>query len=310
MNRLPALPRRAFVARLGGALALSGLPAVAAAADGMTFGFSTYGMKALKTERAIEVLAGIGYDSVELNVWAGWDADSATLSASRRKAIRAALADRGMVLSSLMERLNNSAADQGRVHKRLRLAAELGRELSPGRQPVIQSTLSGRKWEDMRDTYLRQLEDCVRIAERERTVIAIKPHRGGALSRPSQAVWLIEKLGKPQWLRMCYDYSHYDFRGMTLEDTIRTALPYTAHIAIKDAVMEAGQVRFVNAGRSGRIDYARLIRLFHEGGYRGDVCCEVSGMVWNQKGYDPVAAARECYAAIAPAFQKAGVQRG
>ena len=108
---------------------------------------------------------------------------------------------------------------------------------------------------------------------------------------------------------MCYDYSHYDFRGMTLEDTIKIALPYTAHIAIKDAIEVDGRVRFVNPGLGGRIDYARLIRLFHAGGYRGDVCCEVSGQVWNVKGYDPVASAKQCYRSIAPAFKKAGVKR-
>ncbi len=161
----------------------------------------------------------------------------------------------------------------------------------------------------MKELYLKQLEQWVAVAEKSRIVIAIKPHRGGALSRPSEAAWLIEKLGKPEWLRMCYDYSHYDFRDMPMEDTIKTALPYTAHIAIKDAVMENGKVRFVNPGLGGRIDYAKLIRLFHSGGYRGDICCEVSGMVWSKPGYDPVASARQCYASIAPAFVKAKVAR-
>ena len=303
--------RRDFVAGLSAAaLSLSGLPAFAAGGRRMTFGFSTYGMKTLKTEKAIEVLGDIGYDSVELNVWEGWDADSAVLSKGRRKDIRMALSDRGLLLTGLMEKLKNGDKDQKKIRERLRLAAELGRDLSPNHQPVIQSTLSGKKWEDMKEVFLHQLEDWAKLAEREQTIIAIKPHRGGALSRPSEAVWLIEKLGKPKWLRMCYDYSHYDFRDMTLAGTIKTALPYTAHIAIKDAVMKDNRVRFVNPGLGGRIDYAKLISLFHAGGYRGDVCCEVSGMVWNQKGYDPVASAKQCYQSIAPAFEQAGVARG
>ena len=127
------------------------------------------------------------------------------------------------------------------------------------------------------------------------------------MSTPSEAVWLIQQLDNTPWIRMVYDYSHFAFRDMPLAATVETALPYTAHIAIKDAVMEKGKVRFVNPGLGGRIDYVKLLRLFAEGGYRGDVCCEVSGMVWSQPGYDPVASARQCYKSIAPAFAKAGL---
>lgn len=305
--------RRQFIGSLAlgsCASAVSGLTA-AEPKRGITFGFSTYGTKTLKTERAIAVLSGIGYDSVELNVWSGWDGDSETMSKARRKSIRQALERHDLKLTGLMEKFRNSnkASDLKYTLDRIRIAGELGRDLSPNHQPVIQSTVGGKKWDDMKDLYLRQLEQYVKVAEQVKTVVAIKPHRGGALSRPSEAVWLIEKLGKPQWLRMCYDYSHYDFRGMKMADTIKTALPYTAHIAIKDATKDGDRIRFVNPGVSGRIDYGNLLRQFYAGGYRGDVCCEVSGQVWNVKGYDPIASAKQCYKLISPAFKKARVPR-
>jgi sugar phosphate isomerase/epimerase len=309
------IDRRAFIRRgMQGTLALgacSMLPQVQAAAGGMTLGFSTYGMHDLKTEAAIRQLKQIGYDAVELTIWPDWDANPAALSADRRRSIRKVLEDTGIVLSSFMGKfkISNRNADHRSVMDRIRLAGQLGRDLSPGHAPLIQSTLGGKKWEDMKDLYLRQLEDWAKVAEAERTVVAIKPHRGGALSRPSEAAWLIKKLGNPQWLRMCYDYSHYDFRDMTLEDTIAEALPYTSHIAIKEAVKKDGKLMFVNPGRGGRTDFAKLIGLFHAGGYRGDVCCEVSSQVWRQKGYDPIASARQCYKFIAPEFKKAGVSR-
>lgn len=312
MNNLP-MKRRTFVGNMGvGALVLGRPSLRAASGPGITFGFSTYGMKTLKTERAIAVLGEIGYDSVEINLWSGWDADSAKLSKARRKSIRQALEDHDIKLTGFMEKLKNSEkkADQQAVLDSIRRAADLGRDLSPGHQPVVQSTLSGKKWDEMKDVYLRQLETWAKVAEQSKIVVAIKPHRGGALSRPSEAVWLIEKLGQPKWLRMCYDYSHYAFRDMPMAETIKTALPYTAHIAIKDAVQKDGRIRFVNPGTSGNIDYGNLLRMFYAGGYRGDVCCEVSGQVWNVKGYDPIASAKQCYRLVAPAFRKAKVPRG
>ena len=79
---------------------------------------------------------------------------------------------------------------------------------------------------------------------------------------------------------------------------------------MKDGVKQNGQVVFKLPGEAGTIDFARLIEQFHAGGYRGDVNCEVSGMVWSKKGYDPVAAAKTCYKNISAAFAKAGIKRG
>tara|TARA_Y100001934_G_scaffold283539_1_gene404164 strand:- start:5246 stop:6184 length:939 start_codon:yes stop_codon:yes gene_type:complete len=306
--------RRSFLikstqATVGAALVSSG--SAKANAERMTFGFSTYGMKTMKTEDAIRTLDQIGYDSVEINIWNGWDADPKKLSQKRRAAIRKMLSDTGLILSSFMGVLKSTdkAADRQKVKDHIKQAAELGREFAPGATPMLQSTLSGKKWEDMKELYLKLIDEWADVAEQEKIIVAIKPHRGGALSRPSEAAWLLNKVGNPKSIRMCYDYSHYDFRDMTLEQTIKDALPITAHIAIKEAVMKDGKVGFVNPGMGGRTDFAKLLRLFHEGGYRGDVCCEVSGMVWNKKGYDPVASAKQCYASIAPKFKEAGLKR-
>jgi sugar phosphate isomerase/epimerase len=108
---------------------------------------------------------------------------------------------------------------------------------------------------------------------------------------------------------MVYDYSHYAFRDMPLDETVRTALPYTADVAVKDAVQQDGRVVFVLPGEGGTFDIPGLLRLFYEGGYRGDFCCEVSGMVSGRPDYDPVAAAKTCYENMARAFRRADVPR-
>ena len=129
------------------------------------------------------------------------------------------------------------------------------------------------------------------------------------MSKPSEVAWLIQQLDNTPWIRMVYDYSHYAFRDMPVAETVDTALPYTAHIAIKDTVKTDKGFRFVLPGASNSFDYADLFQRFYAGGYRADICCEVSGMVWNQADYDPVMAAKTCYANIAPQFERPGVPR-
>ncbi|MFP6767960.1 MAG: sugar phosphate isomerase/epimerase family protein [Planctomycetaceae bacterium] len=280
--------------------------------DGMTFGFSTYGAKALKTEAAINLLADIGFDSVELTIWPQWDANPAAMSSRRRRALRKLLVARKIRVTSLMEHLHideTNRSPRARL-ERVKLAAELAHDLSPGTPPLMQTTIGGGgKWKDVRDRYAAEVGRWLKVADADDLVIAIKPHRGGAFSRPVEAAELIKRLDRPKRLRMCYDFSHYDFRDMTLEGTIRTALPHVAHVAIKDVVQKDGRTRFVLPGEGGRIDYSRLLRLFHDGGYRGDICCEISGQVWSQPGYTPLKSARTCYTNIATAFEKARVPR-
>ena len=281
--------------------------------QGLTLGFSTYGAKTMKTERIIDLLAKLGYDSLEITIWPGWDLDSAATSAQRRKTLRKQLQDRGLRLTSLMEHLHIDEKHRTAAQRieRVKRAAELAHDLSPQHPPLLQTTLGGGgDWRKVRQRYAEELQQWLKAADAGDLTIAVKPHRGGAFSRPSEAAELAKMLDHPQRLRMCYDFSHYDFRDMTLEETIRDALPHVAHIAVKDVIQEkTGRTRFVLPGEGGRIDYPKMLRLFYEGGYRGDVCSEVSGQVWSRPGYHPIKTAETCYDYLAAAFVKSRVPR-
>lgn len=297
-------------ALLAGHTVSAGNPAAELKSMGCTLGFSTYGMKTLTTEDAVRALSEIGFDAVEIIVRSGWNADSTTLDTNRRTTLRKLISDSGLELSSLMEHVFPLGdSHHANALKRLKLAAGVAHDLSPDFPPLIQTVLGGGDFQQRKTELRDRLGEWVDVAESTNTVIAIKPHRGGVVSRPSEAVWLFEQLGKPQSLRMVYDYSHYAFRGLPLRQTIATALPFTAHIAVKDAEKKDGRIAFNLPGQAGTIDFAELIRLFHAGGYRGDVNCEVSSMVWNKADYEPIAAARTCYKNLNRAFQSSNVVR-
>ncbi len=277
---------------------------------GCTLSIGTYSMKTMPLEKAIATIATLGYDGIEIAVQPGFDGEPARMPPERRKEVRRLLSDQRLKLTALMEHLPPTVDD--RQHRadleRLRRVMELAHDLAPDRPPLVQTVLGSGKWDEKKNLFLDRLAGWLAVAGMAKIVLAIKPHRGGALSRPDEAVWLIGQLKEP-WLRMVYDYSHYAFRDLPLEQTVRTALPVTAHVAVKDAVQKEGRVEFLLPGESGTFDYARLLKLLHDGGYRGDVCCEVSSMVSGKPGYDPVAAATTCYRNMARAFQQAGVPR-
>ena len=279
--------------------------------DGCTLSFGTYGTQGIPLQRAIRLIAATGFDGVEIAVQPDYGAAPTELSAEKRAEIRRVIEGEGLKLTALMEHLAPLKDDrEHRVHvTRREHVAALAHALSPDAPPLVQTVLGGGDWETSKTLFRDRLADWLAVMQDAKITLAIKPHRGGAMSRPAEAVWLIEQLGNSRWLRIVYDYSHYAFRDMQLEETVRTALPYTAHVAVKDAVEQDGRVAFLLPGESGKFDYAELLRLLHRGGYRGDICCEVSGMVSKKAGYDPVAAMKTCYKNMAEAFVAAGVPR-
>jgi inosose dehydratase len=312
---MPSLSRRAFLARsVAATAAIAATDAFGLDADnreGVTFSFGTYGMKSLRTERAVRVIAEIGYDGVELVARPEWDSAPARMPSARRKAMRALMNDVDLQLTALMVSIKPTDDDTEHAAQleSFNRAIELGHDLSPKETPVVQTIFGGGKWDEKKSMLLKRVADWAKLAERQNAVICIKPHRGGVMSKPSEAVWLIEQLGDTPWLRMVYDYSHYAFRNMTIEATVKTSLAYTGHIAIKDTIRKGDGTTFVLPGESGTFDYEKLFTLFDTGGYRGDICCEVSGAVWGKPGYNAVAAAKTCYQNIAPILEKARISR-
>ena len=306
-----SLTRRQVLQGLAAAAVTWPLAARAEGPESMTLSIGNYGMKSLKLEEAIDAIAGIGYDGTEFATMPEWDSTPANLSPERRAAIRQRLADKGLKLTALMENLPPSADDA--QHKagleRLRKVAELAHELVPARPPLIQTVLGGGKWDEIKTRLRDRLADWVKLADETETVIAIKPHRGGGMSQPREAIWLFEQLGEPARLRMVYDYSHYAYRDLSIDETVRDALPWTSHMAVKDAIQKGTQVVFDLPGASGSVNFARILKLFWDGGYRGDVCCEVSAQLSNQPGYDPLVAARKSYEAMARVFAAAKISR-
>jgi sugar phosphate isomerase/epimerase len=312
LNRRQCLQRLAAAAALGTAARRAPAAETAKAAKGCTLSIGTYSLKGIPLEAAITLIADIGYDGLEIAVAPPFDGEPTQMTPDRRRSVREQLQARGLKLTALMENLSPAQADSRHKDQldRLRHVVTLSRELNPQRPPLVQTVLGAGTWEDRKQLFRDRLGDWLAVFNDAQVVLAIKPHRGGAMSRPSEAIWLIEQLGQPARLKMVYDYSHYAFRDMPLEATVRESLPYTAHVAVKDAVQMDKTVVFRLPGESGTFDYAELFRLFTAGGYRGDFCCEVSAMVSNQPGYDPSAAAKICYANMARAFTQANVPRG
>ena len=305
--------RRTFLAALSAAAALAEGHCGIADDPPIKFGlgFSLYGMRTLPLEAALKLCREIGYDCVELPVMDQWPADSATFGGKQRQEFRRSLEENGLRCTALMENLPLLSDDTRHAEhlERLKRALDLARDLVPGRPPLVETILGGKpdQWEAVKQRAAEQLRDWAAAAAGAEVVAAIKPHVAGALCRPADAAWLVKQIDSP-WLRGAFDYSHFQLRGISLAEAAKALLRHSVFIHVKDGRGTAQRPDFLLPGE-GTIDYVDLLRQAARWGYRGDVVVEVSGQIHSRQGYDPAAAARKSYAALAAAFEKAGIQR-
>lgn len=286
--------------------ALTGALTRAADVPPSPLGFSLYGMKSLKLNDALKACRDIGYDGVEFALMPGYAAEPKALAADARKELRTRLADLKLTAHGLMENLPEPAsagAHQTNID-RLKAAAELAHALSPDALPPIETVLGGKPadWDKVKDQLAERLGRWAEVGKDAKTAIAVKPHVANALHTPEAAVWLLKQVNSP-WLRLAFDYSHFELREVKLADAV-ILLPLSSFIHVKDSKGTAAKFEFLLPGE-GRTDYVAYAKLVAASKYRGPVVVEVSAQVSNKPNYDAIAAAKSSYTALAPAFGKA-----
>ncbi|WP_397384422.1 sugar phosphate isomerase/epimerase family protein, partial [Prosthecobacter sp.] len=131
----------------------------------------------------------------------------------------------------------------------------------------------------------------------------IKAHVGSAVNSPERLLWLLEQVKSPA-IQVTYDYSHFELQGIDMEESMKLLLPRTKFIHVKDAAGDAAKFQFLLPGE-GKTDYVKYFTALKQHGYQGPVVVEVSGQIFSKPGYEPVAAAKKCYAVLAGALAKA-----
>lgn len=303
--------RRQFIRHSTGALLLASAPRFATAAPPASFGlgFSLYGMKSLPLETALKTCADIGYDNVELPLMSGFPTEPALLAEADRTRLREQLRALKLRVSGLMDNLSLLADEPTRAKHldRIKAAGQLANDLSSSAPPPLETVLGGKpaEWEQVKDRMAEQLRGWAAAAAEAKVVIAIKGHINSAAQTPERVLWLMRQAASP-WIKVAYDFSHFQLQGLSLDQTLTEMLPHTRFIHVKDARPKPdGKFDFLLPGEGGT-DYAAYFKKLRELGYRGDVVVEVSGMIWNKPGYDPADAAKKSFTALSAVWKAGG----
>ncbi|MFN0080013.1 MAG: sugar phosphate isomerase/epimerase family protein [Prosthecobacter sp.] len=290
------------------ALGFAALPHVAGAAapGGVSLGFSLYGMKTLSLSEALKTCAEIGYANVEFALNAGFPTEPKVFTAEARKEAAQQLSTLKLDLPCLMVNLSLAADDKAHAQalQSITDAAQLARELNAAQPAIIETVLGGKPatWEQQKSGMAERLQSWAETAEKAQTTIAIKAHVGSAVNSPERLLWLLEQVKSPA-IQVAYDYSHFELQGIGMEESMKLLLTRTKFIHVKDSTGDPSKFQFLLPGE-GRTDYVKYFTALKQHGYHGPVVVEVSGQIFNKPGYEPIAAAKQCYAVLAGALAK------
>ena len=271
-------------------------------------GYGLYGMRDLPYMEGLGHLARIGYKHVELTLRPGWNTEPKLLTRANRAEIRKRIGDLGLTLVDVMEGMqpaSNVTVEQNL--ERLRAAAEMAHECSPGAPALIQSPIGGRPgtWMERREPMAEELAKWAGKLDELDVTFCIKPHSKQAMGRPEELLWMLDRVNHPR-MKGVYDYGHFMAFGLGLEETIRQVAPRAGFVHLKDAVGKAPDHRFVLPGDGG-VDHVRFLKTMGEVGYRGPIVVEVSNDVFSQPGYDPVGTAQRMWDRLSPVFHESNL---
>jgi sugar phosphate isomerase/epimerase len=297
---MPTITRRTALAALAGAA--GGFATTSA----IRLYIGNYGMQSMSVDRALATIREIGYDGAELCCMPDWPSDPKKLDAAARRRIR----EFGLPIPSLIEAFNLLAPEAAlaATPDRIRAAASLAHDLAPNNPPLLQTVLGGRPgdFENVRQTMASRLGEWARVAQENHIRLAVKAHAGSACDTPDKLLWLVDRVSNPA-LAIIYDYGHFEFAGLGIEQTMNAMLPRTAFITVKDSKRVDGKPQFLLPG-DGSIDYTRYFTKVKQLGWKGWVLVEVTRQLQTLPGFDPVEAARHSYANLAPVLKNLGLR--
>lgn len=277
---------------------------------------SNYGMPSLSLDEALAHHAAIGYRAIEITVLPHYATAVERFDGAERKRTRDLLRRYDLTCSGIASFQTLTDPDDVATAPILasqRAAIDLAADLAtPSDTPVV-AFYSGGSVEDWPAARARLIERIAGLAEHARgrgVVLAMKAHANGCVSRPYQLVDLHEQIGSPAF-RFCFDMSHYEVQGLSIEQAMYPLLPLAVHTEVKASIGRSPNQEYMIPGEPNtQSDFVGQFRAMKALGYRGYLVPEMSVHVMRRPNYEPVAALRLAHTALTRALEEAGLPPG
>jgi sugar phosphate isomerase/epimerase len=273
---------------------------------------SNYGMPGLSLEEALAFHAELGMQAMELTVLPGYATALDGFDAAGRRQARQLFSSFGIACSGVANFQNLTDPDSDATEPILdhhRRAIQLAVELATAAQPPVVVFFSGggvEDWPDARERLIHRIGHLADYAHSHGVVMAMKAHANGCVRRPHQLVDLFEQVGSPGF-RFCFDMSHYEVQGLSIEQAMYPLLALAAHTEVKASIGQAPNQEYMIPGEADtQSDFVGQFRAMRALGYTGYLVPEMSVHVMRRPNYDQYAAMRLSNQALSALLREVG----
>jgi inosose dehydratase len=274
---------------------------------------SNYGMPGLSIDQALAFHAEVGFRAMELTVLPNYATALDRFDPAERRRVRDLFRQHRIACSGIAIFQSLVDPDPAAAEPILaghRGAVDLAVDLATGDRPPVVPFTSGGRPEDWPATRAILIERVAHLADYARSrgaVITMKAHALGCVSRPYQLVDLFEQVGSPAF-RFCFDMSHYEVQGLTIEQAMYPLLALSAHVEVKASIGRAPHQEYMIPGEPDvQSDFVGQFGAMKRLGYAGYLVPEMSVHVMRRPNYDPYGALRLAHTALTAALREAGV---
>jgi inosose dehydratase len=275
---------------------------------------SNYGMPTLTLDEALAFHAELGLRAMELTVLPTYATALETLEASGREGVLEQFKRYGVACSGIANFQDLTDPDPdltAAIMARHRTAVELAIDLTQGDQrPVVVFYSGGGSgdWPEARQRLIDRIGVLAEYAHRHGVVMAMKAHALGCVRLPHHLVDLFEQVGSPGY-RFCFDMSHYEVQGLSIEQAMYPLLALSAHTEVKASIGTAPLQEYMIPGEPNtQSDFLGQFRAMKRLGYDGYLVPEMSVHVMRRPDYDQYAALRLARESLAAVLREVGVE--
>jgi sugar phosphate isomerase/epimerase len=271
-----------------------------------------YGMPTLSIDKALAFHREVGYRAIEITVLSGYTTALERFDAAERQRVRDLLRRYDLVCSGIANFQSLDDADSAiaePIIQRHRDAIDLAVDLAAGdATPVVPFTSGGSPgdWLAIKERLVDRIGLLAEYARTRGVVLTLKAHANAGVSRPYQLVYLHEQIGSSGF-RFCFDMSHYEVQGLSIEQAMYPILPLSELVEVKASIGRAPNQEYMIPGEENtQSDFDGQFQAMHALGYRGYVVPEMSVHVQRRPNYDQFASMRLAYKRLSRAIAEAG----
>jgi sugar phosphate isomerase/epimerase len=265
---------------------------------------SNYGMPNLSLDEALAFHAEVGFRAMELTVIPGYTTALESFPTGEHRRVRELFQRYGIVCSGVanfQSLIDPDPATAEPILARHRAAVDLASDLTLEAAPPVVVFYSGGQigdWPAARDRLVERIAALAEYARSREVVLAMKAHALGCVHRPHHLVDLFEQVGSPSF-RFCFDMSHYEVQGLSIEQAMYPLLALSAHTEVKASIGRAPNQEYLIPGQpNAQSDFLGQFTAMRRLGYRGYLVPEMSVHVMRRPDYDQYAALRLSYQAL------------